>query len=224
MFESIKLSDMPKLNCGILRQFSNTRPAIWVIEEDGICAVVKDFSTSGFFFRNIIGRFLVWRECRAYRRLKGLKGIPAFLGSKEGLAVFMEVIDGKDLDSLESGLSLPENFFKNLEDLVDEIHKRGLVHCDLKRAPNIILGKDGNPYIVDWSAALSETEFKFFPLNLIYKRFITDDNNAIIKLMFKFRPEAITCEEKRQYLYRSWIERIIRSIRDTVRKFLQKIA
>jgi RIO-like serine/threonine protein kinase len=215
---------MPKINCGILRKPSNTRPAIWIMEEDGVRSAVKDFSVNGFYFRNIIGRFLVWRECRAYRRLIDLQGVPALLGTKDGLAVFMEEIDGKDLDSLEPDSSLPENFFRDLKDLVNEIHKQGLVHCDLKRAPNIILGNDGKPYIVDWSAALSKVELKIFPLNLIFKRFIRDDNNAIIKLMLKYRPEDITDEEKERYLYRSSIERLVRTIRDAARNLLQRIA
>jgi len=224
LFESIQLSDMPNINCGILRKHTNTRPAIWIIEENGIRAVVKDFSVNGFLFRNIIGRFLVWRECRAYRRLKELKGVPAFLSAKDGLSIFIEEIHGRDLENLDSNISLPENFFSDLQKLVDEIHEKGLAHCDLKRAPNIILGSDGKPYIIDWSAALSDKEFKLFPLDLIYKRFIEDDNNAIIKLMLKYRPEDVTSDEKKKYLYRSRTEKLIRSIRDTARRLLQKIA
>jgi RIO-like serine/threonine protein kinase len=224
MFELIKLSEMPKISCHILRNPTNTRPALRVIEADGVRAVVKDYSANGFVFRNTIGRFLVRRECRAYRQLDRIRGVPAFLGIREGLAVFLEEIKGNDLGNIAHGSKLPDDFFRELSDLVDRVHNRGLAHCDLKRAPNTILGNDGKPYIVDWSASISEKEFKLFPLNLIYKRFIKDDKNAIIKLMLKFRPEDVTPEQREQYLHRSRIEKCIRSFRDEVRRLIKKVA
>jgi tRNA A-37 threonylcarbamoyl transferase component Bud32 len=109
-------------------------------------------------------------------------------------------------------------------DLVERVHKRGLAHCDLKRAPNTIIGPDEKPYIVDWSAAIAQREFRFFPLTLIYRRFIQDDFNAIIKLQLRHCPEAIDPEAKKRYFHRGPVERAIRSIRDRAREILQKVA
>ena len=169
MFEFLLLSDIPKRQCGILRKPSSTSPVIWIIEEKGIRAVVKDFSLNGFIFRNTIGRFIIWREKKAYRRLNGLKGVPAFYGTTGGLALVIELIPGKSIESLEVISGLSETFFEDLKTLVEKIHARGLAHCDLKRAPNIILGDDGKPYVVDWAAAISKGEFRFFPLSYIYR-------------------------------------------------------
>lgn len=224
MFESIRLSDIPKQQCGVLREPSSTRPILRVTEENGIRAVVKDFSLNGFLFRNTIGRFLIWRESNAYRRLRGIKGIPAFYRNIDGLALVIEKIEGRDIESAEKESGLSEDFLSELRALVDNIHKRGLAHCDLKRMPNIISGDDGKPYIVDWSASISEREFGLFPLNLIYQRFIHDDLNAIIKIRLKYRPEHVSLEEKNQYAHRSRAEKFVRTIRDKTRYFLQKIA
>ena len=108
--------------------------------------------------------------------------------------------------------------------LVERIHRRGVAHCDLKRAPNILLGDDGKPYIVDWSASVSEGEFKFFPLNIIYSRFLRDDFNAIIKIKLQYIPDSISPEEKQRYYYRSTGEKLIRAVRDRLREILKKVA
>ena len=115
-------------------------------------------------------------------------------------------------------------FFKELKALVDSVHKRGLAHCDLKRAPNIILGPNGKPYIVDWSASIFKSEFSLLPLNLIYERFIKDDHNAIIKIQLRHCPEGVSPKDKMKYAHRSRIEKSIRLVRDKARKLLQRIA
>jgi RIO-like serine/threonine protein kinase len=136
----------------------------------------------------------------------------------------MEEIPGKNVEGMERERKLPGTFFDDLRILLEKIHARGLAHCDLKRAPNIMLGEDGKPYIVDWSAAITRSEFRPFPLNHIYQRFLKDDRNAVIKLMLRHCPEWVTPEEKQQYGHRSRPERMIRHIRDRARELLQKIA
>ncbi len=224
MFEALKLSDIPKKNCGVLRKSSRTRPVIWILEENGVRAIVKDFSLNGFLFRNTVGRFLVWREKKAYSKLKGLRGVPALYRAVDGLALVMEAIPGKSIESPETLADLPETFFEELHELVDKVHQRGMAHCDLKRAPNIMLGHDGQPYIVDWAASISKTEFALFPLILIYERFIQDDLKAIIKVRLKHSPERVSPGEKRYYFKRGPLERLIRPVKEKAKVFLKKIA
>ncbi|MBE9504802.1 MAG: hypothetical protein IME96_11570 [Proteobacteria bacterium] len=243
MFNSLKLSDLPARSCQILREPTNTRPTIWVVEEEGKRAVIKDFSSSGFIFRNTAGRFLIWREARAYKKLEGIRGVPAFYGVIGGLALAVEEIKGINLEDLERRIhplrldpSLKDervlkeaarfspDLFKKLKDLVDDIHNKGIAHCDLKRTPNIMLGDDGQPYIIDWPSFMSQRSFSIFPLNLIYKRFLQDDYLAIIKLQVNNLPSSVSEEEKARYKHRSTPEKIIRAVRDFFRKLLQKMA
>ena len=223
-FHRLKSSRLPQRGIEVLREPSSTRPAVWIIEQDGLRAVVKDFRGSRFLYRNIVGRFLIWREKSAYRRLRGLKGVPLLYRQIGGLALVLQEIQGRALENLEKETQLSEDFFKELRDLVIEVHKRGLAHCDLKRAPNILLGNDGRPYIVDWSSAISEREFRFFPLKIIYRRFLLDDFNAITKLQLRYCPEKISLEEKERYQQRSRSENLIRGIRDKARGLLKKIS
>ena len=224
MFETLEVSELPVKNSGIMRGSSSTRPAVWIVEENGVRAVVKDFSKNKFFFRNTVGRFLIWREHKAYNRLRGIKGVPVLYRVIDGLALVTEEIPGRSLENLEKEVKLPDCFFETLKDLVIRIHNKGLAHCDLKRAPNTLLGDDGLPYIIDWAASISEDEFRIPPLNLIYRRFKLDDHMAITKLKLRHSPETISPEDIARYNYRSWGERLIRAIRDRLREVLQKAA
>jgi serine/threonine protein kinase len=224
MFESLELPDLPKRQCEILRKPSSTRPTLWKVEEDGRKAVVKDYSTNRFLYRNTIGRFLVWRECKAYRMLEGLKGVPTFYCVIDGLAIVIEEISGRNMEDFQDDQEIPKGFFQELKNLVKSIHEHGLAHCDLKRAPNILLGDDGRPYIVDWSSSISRREFRFSLLNLIYNKLIMDDFNAIIKIQLRLCPETVSFAEKRRYYNRSEAEKFVRLIRDKARDLLQRIA
>jgi RIO-like serine/threonine protein kinase len=224
MFESLNLSELPKRQCGIIREPSRTRPTLWVVEENGVRAVVKDYSTNGFLYRNIIGRFLVWRENKAYGRLRGLPGIPAVYGVLDGLALVMEELPGKSLEGLERERRLPEEFFRELETLVERVHRRGIAHCDLKRAPNTLIGDDDRPYIVDWSAAILEREFRFFPLRRLYRALLQDDLNAVVKMRLRHCPESVSPEGQSRYYHRSEAEKLVRAVRDKARDLLKRIA
>jgi len=225
MFEELSLQELPMIHSGILRRPSSTRPVIWSIEENGSRAVVKDFSINGFLFRNLLGRFLIWRERRAYERLQGIKGIPQFFRTVEGLALVLEEVPGTDLRELKHrGRKPPSEFFDKLSRLVKQVHERGIAHCDLKRATNILMDSRGHPHIIDWGAAITRNEFRFFPLDRIYRRFLLDDAKAVVKQKRRYMPDSVTPEEENAY--QKWVtgEALIRSLRDRIRSFLQKIA
>ncbi len=223
MFDSLTLSDLAKRQKSVLRDFSSTRPAVWLVEENNVRAIVKDFSVNKFFFRNFIGRFLVWREVKAYKRLNNLRGVPKLFRVISGLALVIEEIPAIDMDKIEKNTRLPAGFYDELKDLVDRFHERGLVHCDLKRAPNILIGHDGHPYVIDWGAAISNSECCIPPLNFIFRRFVLDDYNAIIKRKLRHNPELVSPEEKEKYNHQSLAEKTMRALRDRLRNFLQKV-
>ncbi len=224
MFERLRRPDLPEKKVQLLRRSSSTRPSIFIIEERGRRAVVKDYSENSFFFRNLVGRFLVWREEKAYRRLKNLAGVPILYRVMDGLVLLLEEVPGKSLEDVKDTERLPQAFFEDLGLLVEAFHRRGLCHCDLKRAANVLIGPGGKPYVLDWSAAVTERELCIFPLRLVYQRFLLDDRNAVTKFRLRHCPETVGPELKERYLHRSRTERAIRSLRDRLRELLQRMA
>ncbi|MFO8091278.1 MAG: hypothetical protein R6U13_15680 [Desulfatiglandaceae bacterium] len=223
MFEFLTLQNLPEIQSAVLRPNTNTRPAVLRVIDGEVKAVVKDFSRLGFLYRNTVGRFLVWRESKAYRHLRGVDGTPRLFRLIDGLALVIEEIRGRSLENAYRDITLPASFFNDLEDLVNRVHKRGLAHCDLKKEANVLLGEDGRPYIIDWGAAIHEREFRWYPLKLVFKRFVTDDHMALVKLKILHIPESVTRKEWERYNTRSRGECLVRSIRDRLRHLLQKV-
>ena len=223
MFEYLTLQNLPEMQMEVIRPPSNTRPAVRRVGDGNVRAVVMDFSTLGTVYRNTAGRFLVWREARAYRRLRGLEGTPELFRVIGGLALVIREIPGRTLENLEQERILDESFFDDLESLVEKIHQRGIAHCDLKRAANTLLGDDGRPYIIDWSAAILEREFRWFPLKPVFRRFLMDDRLAVVKLKVRHIPKNVTRGEMDRYNRRSRGEHLVRAIRDRLRQLLQRV-
>lgn len=72
----------------------------------------------------------------------------------------MEYIDGKDIETyIEKRLPLPPGFncdvfFKKVRAYLDAMHARNIYHRDL-HGGNILIGKDGTPYIIDFGRAVT---------------------------------------------------------------------
>ena len=208
----------------MVREHSSTRPVVWRFDESGKSYILKDFSRNRFLYRNIVGRFLLWREYRALSALAGVNGVPKIIEFIKGRGIIIEEIKGRSLKNLDLEKKLSESFFGELKNLIETIHDNGVAHCDLKSFGNIIEGEDGRPYIIDWGAAIQKKEFFMPPLNLIFERFLLDDYMAIIKIKLDHIPEKVTEEELLRYHHRSGAEKIIRKIRDKLRSLLQKMA
>lgn len=208
----------------LLRVPSSTRPAIWAVTLGGRPCVVKDYRSNGFLYRHLVGRFLVWREAKALRRLRGVSGVPELYGVVAGLVLVMAEVPGRNLENLEKEQPLDRAFFEALTSLVATVHQRGLAHCDLKRAPNVMVDPQGRPHILDWGASISQSEFACPLMGLIFRRFQRDDLNAVTKLKLRHIPEEVGPEERKRYYYRSPGERLLRAARDRLRGLLQKVA
>ena len=97
-----------------------------------------------------LGWLLCAREVSILKRLTGLTGVPCFLERYNRTGFIYEYIYGCTLDEQKN---LPDDFFDKLFDLIKQIHKRNIVYFDLNKRGNIILGSDGQPYIIDFQTS-----------------------------------------------------------------------
>ena len=93
-------------------------------------AVVKDFRAKGFVFRKWIGPWLLDREERAYSRLEGVPGFPAWSRRLDRGALAIARVEGAVL-SREVAEQFGAPLFQRLEATVDTMHDRGVLHFDL---------------------------------------------------------------------------------------------
>lgn len=126
---------------------------VLLVESGGERVVVKDFGARGAFVRGWLGPWLLRREVRAYRRLAGMQAVPRFLGWLDPMAIVLEYRPGELLSRRLAG-RVPPGFVDELAATIDEMHRRGVVHLDLRHRSNLLAGADGHPVLIDFASAL----------------------------------------------------------------------
>jgi hypothetical protein len=135
-----------------LRRRSRTRPDVRLLEWEGQQAVAKDWSNAWPWMRPHARRCLR-REWRALEALEGLPGIPQPL-ARLPHAIVVSLLPGYPLQYARMWPEQRRVFFDALEERVERIHQRGVVHLDLRQRRNILRGAvDGAPILLDFEAA-----------------------------------------------------------------------
>jgi len=198
-----------------LRAGGGTRPELTLLGDSGRQAVLKDYRAAGWLMRRWVGPWLIGREEKVYRLLEGLPGVPRLLCRLDRYALVVEHVRGRSCAEYPDG-SLPAEFFERLREVVEGMHARGVVHCDIKNRGNIVVGEDGQPYIVDFASAFAR-EGRWFPFRrLLFERFRVDDLRAVAKAKILVARVG-TDEEARFAFHRGAAERVVRAVRDAGR-------
>jgi serine/threonine protein kinase len=106
--------------------------------------------------RAILARALLARERRALQALRGLPGVPQLSVADQGAAheLLRTHLAGAPL---HRATQLPLDYFEHLDELVQALHARGVCHNDLHKEPNILVGEDGRPALVDFQLSSVHT-------------------------------------------------------------------
>lgn len=181
----------------VLRPASRARPAILLARCGGHRVVVKDFAPTPWLYRAVYGRWIVAHECRIYRILDGMDGIPAFRGRIDTFAFAVDYVEGRDLKGLRRGDIAPEAFDR-LADLLRALHARGVVHLDAHQKTNIVLGPDDRPHLVDFATAL-HLGTGWLARHVLVPWLGRADWLGFLKLKERYCRTALTPEERRRW-------------------------
>jgi predicted Ser/Thr protein kinase len=163
-----------------------TQGAIYKIAVDGYTAAVKDISNKSFVYRALLGRWLLSREFAFYQKLSGVNGVPEPYKKIDRDGFIFEYVEGVPLSHFSKDAPVPPSFFDSLEDLVREIHSRGVVHSDLKHKKNILVYENNQPYLIDFGASWSASSSWNLPKRWLYSQFQQIDLNAVSKIRNRF--------------------------------------
>ncbi|MCD6060267.1 MAG: hypothetical protein K0S16_578 [Moraxellaceae bacterium] len=111
--------------------------------------VVKDFASRPAWLRQTLGAWLIAREFAALKKLEGLEGVPGSVVRVDRFAFAYRHVEGLPL-SCALMEKLPADFFQHLEALVEEVHRRGVVHLNLGQGSNILVTPEQRPVILDF--------------------------------------------------------------------------
>ena len=177
------------------RHGGGSRPDVLLVRVNGAEAVLKDYSRADPWFRRLLGPLSVRREARALRQLDGARGVPRLLRVVDREALLIEHIPGTSTREVPPGGLTPQ-FFERFYRLVERLHEHGVAHCDLRSRGNVLVGADGEPYVVDFVAHFRRGR-RWNPLTRwLYRKFCEADRVAVARLKRSHAPELLTEAEK----------------------------
>lgn len=150
------------------------------------------------------------REYSAYQRLQGVVGVPVCYGMLAERYLLMEFIDG--VQFRQASWSDRDHWFTVLLKIIRTFHARGVSHGDMKSKSNLIAGRDGTPYVIDFGTTFVHKD-GFHPINnylFEYSKLL--DINAWVKHKYHGRYKDASEEDKKLLNY-SKLEYVIRKIR-----------
>jgi len=169
---------------------------LWLLSRNGERAVLKDFTAKSRLVR-LLGRAQVAREARVYHALAGLDGVPRLLGRPSETSLLLEYVDGRRL-SKEAGAPDAAELAARLRQLVDEVHRRGVAHVDLRGRDNILVDSRRHVRVLDFGASWLRGEGGWLRRRLFALGALID-RAAVLKWRLLLTPEAVGPHERSQH-------------------------
>jgi hypothetical protein len=167
------------------------KPDLNQVDMAGRLVMVKDVRRKNFFLRWTLGLWLIHREWRIYSLLTGIKGIPQPIEQIDRFAFAIEFIPGRPILRREP---LSPSFFHELENVLRDVHERGVVHMDLRHKGNILVSEKGDPYLIDFNSSFAFKE-KGFLRRYLFPLLRRVDDGGLLKLKKRIAPALLTPEE-----------------------------
>ncbi|HEX8325310.1 MAG TPA: hypothetical protein VF595_15520 [Tepidisphaeraceae bacterium] len=140
-----------------------------------------------------LGRLISERELRFYHRLADLPNVPAVIGRVGRTGLVHAYVAGQPL---KKGVSVPDGFFAELNDLITTMAARGIAIVDTNKPENILLGHDGRPYLIDFQISFDVKDlFGLWPAGPLLRLFTRTDRYHVRKHKSRLRPDLMTPEE-----------------------------
>lgn len=210
-FPKITRSDLESRCVRVIHHGQGYQSSVFLIEKDGAQAAVKDFSQTPSGFRRFVAPLLVAREIKALRALQGVPGVPQFYRRIDRLAFAMEYIEGTPIADFGEG-ELDPVVFPRVQEVIDEIHRRGVSHGDLKRRSNLLVTPDKEVFLIDFAAAtIGNRPLRPFS-NWLQKRMAEIDDKSLPRIKKFAAPELLTEDDLYKLNNKTFLEKLARKL------------
>jgi hypothetical protein len=158
-----------------------------------------------------LGRWLTGRERAAYAAIADLPAVPKLLGSVGQNGFVHAYVEGHPLQRHER---VGDQFFDQLANVIDQLHRRDMAYIDLEKRENILVGDDGRPYLIDFQISLRLTGWwaRRRVARWLLGAFQRGDTYHLLKHKRRHRPDLMTEQECAAVKRRSLALRIHRTV------------
>jgi RIO-like serine/threonine protein kinase len=164
---------------------------IYLYRHEGVDWVVKDFMPCMPLVRATWGRLMVRREFAALSKLQSIPCVPQDPFMLDKFALCYRFIEGKTLGDTAPE-EINEDFFLQLEDLVNRMHALNQAHLDIRNRRNIIVDASGNPALLDFQNSVNLERTPRALRNLLKDI----DLSGVYKNWNKYKPDSLDSARK----------------------------
>lgn len=174
--------------------------------------IFRDAGGARFPFR-WLARSLLAREARALAMLDGLSGVP------ELTRVERDRLERTYLEGEPMHVARPQSpeYFRGAAKILRQLHRRGVLHNDLAKEPNLIVLRDGGPAIIDFQLSMT-----MLRRNRLFRILGREDLRHLLKHKRTYCPDSLTQREKNILENPSVISRIFMSTVKPVYLFITR--
>ena len=189
---------------------SDDQTTITALKADSFGAILLVEQGQRRFIRRELGGTPLWlrgpawwlarREARALAALGTMPAMPQLLGWN-GRQLERSYMDGAAMFKAPPHGDLA--YFRQARRLLQQLHRRGIVHNDLAKEANWLVQADGSPGIIDFQLAMVGRQRSPW-LRLLAR----EDLRHLLKHKRTYCPQAITPVERRLLKRRSWVREL----------------
>lgn len=163
-------------------------PDVTLIKSAGLDAVEKTYRSRALPMR-LFGICLIAWEAYIYSKLDGVPGIPRLIAKPDPITIIITYIKGENLRETKE---IPDKqYFTKLAGIIEQMHKRGVIHLDLRNRRNYVIDDKGLPYIVDFGSCL------YIPWSGFLRDILAKiDWMGFLKIKYKLAPWLVTRQEE----------------------------
>lgn len=172
------------------------------IERGAQVLIVRNTADASFGLRWLARRAAA-REARALRALAGIDGVPQLV-SFDGVVLERSYIAGATMNEAR-----PRDlrYFRRAWKLQRAMRARGVLHNDLAKEANWMVGDDGAPAVVDFQLAWIARRQR----GGLFRLLARENLRHLLKHKRTYCPDQVTPVEQRILARRSWIARTWRA-------------
>lgn len=170
---------------------------ILLVNRNSELFAVKDYAAKSFLVK-LIGRFQLTREIKAYERLEDVAGVPRFFGRMDRDAIVIKYVGGIRLPKVHHRLGGVPHVARRLEELLCQVHDRGVIHGDIRSRDNLIVTGRGDLYLIDFSSAMI-FDADSWSRRTLFPRLRRAEERALLKWKVALVPHELTSDELAQH-------------------------
>ncbi len=169
----------------------------------------------GNFLTRPINLALLRHEYRIYQKLEGMKYIPACYGMANNEFLVIEYVQGQTIRDARPDAN--SEYYNKLFTAIEEMHRRGVAHFDLKRKENLLVSNQGDPVIIDFGVSIAYKGGWHLLNAYLFKLASQFDMNAWVRHKSNRRYETLSEDDLKYYN-----KTIIETLALNVKKFYKK--